>query len=321
MVTPGEGAEDTLRNAESGDLLDGETAEETVSQVLAAFTEVDLLIRNNHSVRLATAALLRAWPRMRDWVEAERDGLRTHHALADGARLWHRHGRKPSDLYRGTALDQALQWAATVRRNLTLNLIEQSFVAASLTQARTRTRRRRLFTAVLAGLLVIAVTAVGIAIKSANDAEHQRRLAISRQLAAQSESIGDTDPFLSARLATASWRFAPTPEARHSMLTALARPGRAFLPGAGDGPVAFTADGKTLATASNLVSADSVSLWDVATHRRIGRLHLHDDIGVKAMAFSTNGSTLVTATGAIDGESCGNALIPPPKLVPMRLTA
>jgi WD40 repeat protein/predicted Ser/Thr protein kinase len=305
MVTPGEGAEDALRDVEVDELLDVETGREPVEGVLVAFAEAGLLIRDDTAVRLTNAALLRAWPRMRDWVETDRDGLRTHHALADAARLWHRHGRKPSDLYQGTALDRAVAWAARVHRNLILNLVEQAFMGASLAHARTRARRRSLFTAALAALLVIALTAVGLAVKSATDADRQRRLAISRQLAAESESIGESDPFTSARLATAAWHFAATPEARHSMLTALTRPGRALLPGAGDGPVAFTADGKTLATASSLYGTDKVSLWDMATRRQIGVLQIRDPTGIKAMAFSANGNMLLTATGAEDGESCG----------------
>ncbi|HEX2313200.1 MAG TPA: serine/threonine-protein kinase, partial [Thermomonospora sp.] len=130
LVVPGGAAEDTLRRADAREFDDGRTDPRAVAAVLDVFAAGGLLVRDDQGVTLATAALLRAWPRLRAWVDAERDGLPVHRALTDAALLWDRHGRRPSDLYQGTPLDRALRWAATGRRNATLNVVENAFLDA-----------------------------------------------------------------------------------------------------------------------------------------------------------------------------------------------
>lgn len=228
MVVALPDADDVLRTVPLGDFADGETDHDTVRRVLTAFAEPGLLrYVDGQAVGISTPALLRAWPRMRDWVEAERHGLNGHHALADAARRWNANGRKPADLLQGSSLDEALGWASTGRRQLTLNLAERAFLEASVEQTRHRARTRTVVTAALAALLLVA-TSAGIAagvqswnLSRANaTVSEQRDSAVGRQLAAQAVQIRRTDPALARRLAVAAASLAEdNPDTHNALLT------------------------------------------------------------------------------------------------------
>ncbi|WP_433224979.1 protein kinase domain-containing protein [Microtetraspora malaysiensis] len=164
MITPGEGGDDLPRRVRPDDLLDGVVGSETAERVLSAFARMDLVAREGGEVSVANAALPRAWPRLREWIDAERDGLRFHRRIGEAAALWDGHGRRPGDLYQGTALETAVAWAATGRRHVTLNLLESAFLDASLALGRVRGRRRRQLTAALAALLVLALASAVVAV-------------------------------------------------------------------------------------------------------------------------------------------------------------
>ncbi|MFC0110438.1 TIR domain-containing protein [Kibdelosporangium aridum subsp. largum] len=145
---------------------------------------------------------------------------------------------------------------------------------------------RSAVTLALAVLMVLATVFAIDANRSAAAVAEQRNQALSRALAASSETMGDRDPVLSRLLSVAAWRISPTPQARASMLRVATRPGIAVLK-ANDTQVkavSFSPDGTTLATAG-----DAVRLWDMSTHREIGQPY-----GQKAewVGFSPNGELL-----------------------------
>jgi WD40 repeat protein len=116
-------------------------------------------------------------------------------------------------------------------------------------------------------------------------------------LASQSQLVGDANPDLSKLLSVAAWRLNPSSAARHAMFAAAARPGIAVLNASGSvNSVAFSPDGKTLATGTN---DGSVWLWDLAT-RQAGRLLTASGFPVHSVAFSPDGKTL--AAGSNDGS-------------------
>ena len=59
--------------------------------------------------------------------------------------------------------------------------------------------------------------------------------------------------------------------------------------------MAFSPDGKTLATGSDDAD-DTVRLWDVATHRKIGDLYKTDSRTAFSVAFSPNGKLLAVGS-------------------------
>ncbi|GAA2612557.1 WD40 repeat domain-containing serine/threonine protein kinase [Actinomadura fulvescens] len=227
MVAARPDAQGALVNVNVGEFADGDTDERTVHRVLDGFGKAGLLHGGGPVVAISTPALLRAWPRMRDWVDSEREGLGTHHALAAAARVWDGNGRKQADLYQGSFLDEAVAWASTGRRQLTLNLTERAFLDASVNQTRSRARRRTVVTAALAVLLVIATGSGGAAVVQSQDLRktntivaQQRDTAVGKQLAAQAVQLRRTDPVLARRLAVAAGALAgDTLDAQHALLT------------------------------------------------------------------------------------------------------
>src|SRR5262249_32916679 len=156
--------------------------------------EQRLVTAEDGSYMLSHEALIRAWPRLQQWLTEDRDGLRLHRELHTRATAWNRHGRDPGSLYAGAELELAERWATT--HPDALDTIERDSFRASLAaeHARQRAKRRQLRTvstllvlAILAG--VIAWQQRGHAIQQQKLAERNQQVALSRQLAAQSTAL------------------------------------------------------------------------------------------------------------------------------------
>jgi hypothetical protein len=118
LTQPGEGTEDTKRRAPMQELvsLSGtSSAEEEIVQKLVnaclLTTEGDL--SQNAFVEVAHEALIRSWPQLRKWIEADRAGLRTRTRLTEAARDWKNAGRDITYLYGGARLLIAEEWAGS----------------------------------------------------------------------------------------------------------------------------------------------------------------------------------------------------------------
>ncbi|MEU3600732.1 hypothetical protein ABZ714_18730 [Streptomyces sp. NPDC006798] len=224
------------------------------------------------TVQLAHESLLTAWPRLRRWIDEDRDRLRLRRDLAGAADVWHGLGRDPGALYRGVRLAAAAESFGDARsRPGELTPGEAAFLTASLT-ARTRVRRRsRLRLAVLCALLATALVAGLITLQQRQDAERRRIEDEARRVAGVAESLRRSDPVTAMRLGLAARRIADTPETRSALLGAAAQPDTAAFtdPESGDGVVRHLgADGTTLTS----VGARAVVVIDVASGRRLRTL-------------------------------------------------
>lgn len=56
--------------------------------MLDALTSDRLLTRERHTVEITHNALLRAWPRLRDWITEDRAGNLIRQELEDNAEAW-----------------------------------------------------------------------------------------------------------------------------------------------------------------------------------------------------------------------------------------
>ena len=108
----GEGAQDTRRRVRLQDLIPQGEAALSVEKVLKLLTDARLVTTYQDEAEVAHEALIREWPALREWLEADREDLRVGRRLEEAAREWQREEEDVEALYRGARLVQALEWAA-----------------------------------------------------------------------------------------------------------------------------------------------------------------------------------------------------------------
>jgi WD40 repeat protein/serine/threonine protein kinase len=155
------------------------------------------------TVEVAHEALLREWPRLRGWIDEQRDDLLLHRRVNAATREWLESGRDPSFALRGSRLEQAENWQT--RTGIALSGEEREYLAASqdlrdAEAAASRRHRRRLLVAVAAGLTALAVAAA-VALVQWRSADRDARMAAARELAAASVANLTVDPERSVLLA------------------------------------------------------------------------------------------------------------------------
>ena len=171
----------------------------------AAFVERRLLVIDRDTVEVAHEALLREWPRLRGWLDEDVQGRRLHGRISEAAQAWKASGEDASELYRGTKLDSALDWAAAHPADV--NASEQNFLDASaseaareLDDAQRRARRLRWSLIGVAALLVVAVVA-GLLFVGNATGPNGRPPGAARRAGQRCHGAIDEDPELAILLA------------------------------------------------------------------------------------------------------------------------
>ncbi|GAA0588274.1 hypothetical protein GCM10010394_16860 [Streptomyces crystallinus] len=291
LITPGDGTPDTRRPVarEELDAVDPVHA----APVLERLARARLVTLDQRSVDLTHEALITAWPRLRQWIERDRDRLRAHRQLAEAAQDWHDLGRDSDALLRGTRLAQARAAFGAADRRIGLTALEEAFLSAS-GQAHRRARRiRHTLVSAVSVLVVLAVVATTVAWQQGRARDQQRDESTARGTAALAQSYLQSDPQTAMRLSLAAWRLAHVPEARAALVAAASRPDVDTDPGPDpdadpDTPRFLDRYGRTLTTGGS-----GIERRDVDGHRTLSS----DSVDGAATEASPDGRTVLLTGG------------------------
>jgi len=269
-----------------------------------------LLSADADVVQIAHESLVRAWPRLRTWIDDDVEGQRILRHLSVAADTWDLMGRPDSELYRGSRLVRALEWRDRADPDLTGG--ERDFLVAGQAlaeaeqhsaeqrareQGRNNRRLRRLL-ATTATLLVLALVAGGLAVRERARAEQQAAVTRVRELSAESRAAVSTDPELAVLLAAEAARAATgaveserdAVEALHGAIAASRI--ETVVPDLG-GQVAWSPDGGRFVT-EGPEDTGLLDVRDVRTGLSTLSLTAHD-VDVNDVAFSPDGALLASA--------------------------
>ncbi|MGW7287571.1 protein kinase domain-containing protein [Streptomyces sp. NPDC054847] len=224
LVVPGDAVDGSLDSVRVARPEECTADVEALVRAIDAFTSAGILLRSEEmALRPVSAAVLPAWPRLRQWVGTHRGALAVRLGVAEAAQVWDRHGRRPEDLLQGTALKAALAWQDTASATIRPNPLERLFLQEAEQRAARSARRRRILLSVVASLSVIALLVGLVAWRQYADAERQRDESAARNVAENAEALRSTAPGTAQLLSVAAWRIAPVAEARAALLTAATR--------------------------------------------------------------------------------------------------
>ena len=304
LVGEGEGETPVRRRAPLAE-LDLER-NEPLAEVVATLADSRLVTVSEGFVEVAHEALLREWPRLREWIDEDSVGRRLRHHMTQAANDWDAAGRDPGELYRGARLAAALDWSTD--HAFELNELEREFVGQSRDVSEREARRTRRtntrLRALLAGVAVLLAAAVAggiFALVKRGEAQDAETAQLAQRLGAQALVEEDLD--LSLLLARQAVAIDDSPHTRGYLLQDLLRSPAAI--GVMHGPdadgagglvraIAVSPDGKTLAVGGQ----GGLLLFDARTFEQTGDLRSVATF-VESVAYSPDGRVL--AVGADDG--------------------
>jgi serine/threonine protein kinase/DNA-binding winged helix-turn-helix (wHTH) protein len=303
LVNLGEGAEDTR-----GRVLRVELGTDAaITDAIVRYGGARLLTFDRDpatrepTVEIAHEALIREWPRLRGWLDDDRETLRTHRHLSAATTAWIERQRDPAELYRGARLETAAHLSAD---RVALNDDERAFIRASIGQrdaeireGRRRATRLRRFAAAAAALAVLALIAGATAYVQRGNARASAREADLGRLIAQVQASVEEDPAQALLLALEAYRLEPGIRTLGAIQTAAVGAPHDWLGDITTGRphqrLAFLADGSLLSA-----SGDRLEVWDLVG-RRTTRMR---GLGVETSDLDLSRDGLVAAVAGTDGS-------------------
>jgi WD40 repeat protein len=301
---------DTRRRVAADSLLSQAADPAAARTALDAFTAARLLTSGGQAVEITHEAMLRRWPRLRQWIDDDRSGLLTRQELEAAAATWAREGKDAAALYGGVRLAAAQAWAAAPERARELTTVARDFLAAADRRRRRGTRRRNGIIAVLAALSLVLAGLAVFAQNQRADAQNQRAVAqanfqkaeASALAAVSGQAWSDFRPDTALKFAVQADRLDPkSPQVRNALLATQTLPMTGRLLQADGQPNGYDMAGVAYNPAGTLIAGttqdDRVQLWSAATYRQLWNFHFPSPDGrtgqANAAAFTPDGRTMI----------------------------
>jgi WD40 repeat protein/transcriptional regulator with XRE-family HTH domain len=273
--------------------------------VLERFVEERLVTLDVATAEITHEALLDAWPRLRSWIDADREDIRIRRFITTAAQAWAEAGRETAALLRGGQLALARDWAASEANHAVLSQLARDFIDAGVAEEREqqaaqrrRTRRLRQLVGALTALVLVTVGLAGYAFQQRQMATIAKNLAESRSVAVEAEQVRPDDPALAAQLSLAAYRITHSSGALASLLESSGVPiaARMFDSNRDVQSVAVARGGKVLAVAAADGTVRLLNVSRPGHPRPIDRVTAQGQADAfYAVAFSPNGSVLAAA--------------------------
>ncbi|MEU7910522.1 NACHT and WD repeat domain-containing protein [Microbispora bryophytorum] len=256
--------------------------------VLEKFAAMRLVVLRRDEAEISHDVLLRAWPRLREWLKGDEQGRLLVAELNQDAQRWKRNARDRGSLYGFRRLRRVkkvlARWNADDRdRYPRLEPASEAFLTASYRKV----RRTGVMGLVVAVTVPVIAGAAWVRLNDARAASEAHSLA--ETIINRSHAVRQSDPLVSGLLAAASWQIRHSDEARQGMLDFLATTAHAVMPASS--AAAFSPDGDTLVTTG---AGDTIEVWDVRTRRMLGTLPDAHTGAVYHTLFSPDGKVLAS---------------------------
>jgi DNA-binding SARP family transcriptional activator/WD40 repeat protein/tRNA A-37 threonylcarbamoyl transferase component Bud32 len=294
LVAVNDDSDDTRRRVRRSELDAMGFNPAALDAVIAAFGSFRLLsfdrdpVTRGQTIEVAHEALIREWPRFRQWIDRRREGLMLQRRLQVAAADWESSRREASFLLRGGRLEQFERWAASTELRvgpLERDYLDEARRAETEANASAGRRRHRL----LAGFGMLAAVAVAVA---ALAVVQRGRADDAASLAESAAAEADAQRSV-AELATTEAEALRTSAERRAMIDSARAAGLAAVELADDDPeagVLVGLHGAALADEAGVTVPEVIrGLWEASSAHRMRTQHIRTEFDVGPQQFDVFG--------------------------------
>ncbi|MFE3189930.1 WD40 repeat domain-containing protein [Nocardia sp. NPDC059240] len=210
MVTVGDGTRDMRRRVTRSDLLARATDPVEAAAALETLARARLVTLDDGAVTLVHEVVLDAWPRLRGWIDDDRQSLVVRQRTEADAAEWESAGRSSALLYRGERLLRARGSDPEISGR------SGAFLAASI-RAR---QRRRAAEAATACALVVLLVLVSVVLVRIGETNRRRAADYFDTVTSEIDRWQTSDPTLAAELTVLANHLRPDDAGIRSRLVA-----------------------------------------------------------------------------------------------------